>query len=130
MKRFSIAIIALVLIGYLMISVDSADPDESEFHYYYICGNFPLVYKYKDHLIYRPEENPDSWNLIKEDDFGRVYQTVNRYGNTEVMYIEKISNRISFNHIQCSLGHCRDIDSFADFWDLTDCEVEKTLSKK
>ena len=114
MKRFSIVIIALVLIGYLMISVDSADPDESEFHYYYICGNKPLVYKYKDHLIYIPEENPDGWNLIEEDDFGWTYQTVSRYGNTKSMYIEKSSNRIRFYSAN----------------GLANCEVEKTLSKK
>ena len=126
MKRFSIAIIALVLIGYLMISVDSADPDESEFHYYYICGNKPLVYKYKDHLIYIPEANPDGWNLIEEDDFGWTYQTIIRYDgistvNTKVMYIEKISNRISFN---------AEFGPGGSYFFLEDCEVEKTLSKK
>ena len=123
-KYVPVAIIALVLIGYLMQSVDSADPDESEFHYYYICGNKPLVYKYKDHLIYIPEENPDGWNLIKEDDFGWTYQTGGYeygYDNTRVMYIEKISNRISFNAKFGPEGA---------YFFLEDCEVEKTLSKK
>ena len=123
MKRFSIAIIALVLIGYLMISVDSADPDESEFHYYYSCERidgygdmliYPLVYRYKDHLKYSPEDNPDGWNLIEEDDFGWTYQTVSRYGNTKSMYIEKSSNRIRFYSAN----------------GLANCKVEKTLSKK
>ena len=119
MKRFSITIIALVLIGYLMISVDSADPDESEFHYYYICGNKPLVYKYKDHLIYIPEAWPDGWNLIEEDDFGWTYQTGGYeygYDTTREIYIEKISNRISFGE--------------GTYFFLENCEVEKTLSKK